>query len=237
MSLRTPRLAPEKAAFRPALALRFLPGLYGADMPKMSYSEQLKHPNWQRKRLEVLEAADWSCERCFAENVTLHVHHRAYVKGRMAWEYENSELEALCKDCHEGEHADQETFATIGPLLTEAGHGSAERAFLAGLAIACGVADDAFARSYFMDNPDAYRMGGLLHVQRLAHPRIMTAVVMLMTVSARVRSPDALDEIYRRLGISRRTGEPSNTEMRLVEAFHEYLKELDEEFQKQKGFD
>lgn len=38
------RVAPEKADFRPALPLGFLPGVNGTHMTKMSYSEQLKHP-------------------------------------------------------------------------------------------------------------------------------------------------------------------------------------------------
>lgn len=97
-------VAPEKAVFRPALPLRFSPGLYGADMGKMTYREQLRHPNWQRKRLEILEAAHWVCESCGGAESTLHVHHKRYVKGRMAWEYEDSELEALCEGCHAEQH-------------------------------------------------------------------------------------------------------------------------------------
>lgn len=101
------RVAPEKAVFRPALPLcSFLPGFTGEHMAKApTYAEQLKHPNWQRKRLEVLESANWSCERCKDTEKTLHVHHRKYVKGRKAWEYGRAELQALCEDCHECEHS------------------------------------------------------------------------------------------------------------------------------------
>ena len=73
-------------------------------MAKKPYSDQLRHPNWQRKRLEVLEAAGWKCESCDASEKTLHVHHKRYVKGREVWDYERSELEALCEDCHESAH-------------------------------------------------------------------------------------------------------------------------------------
>lgn len=103
MSYRTARLAPEKADFRPALPLRSLPGLYGADMP--TYSELLRDPRWQKKRLEKLEAAEWRCERCCDSESTLAVHHKHYVKGRMPWEYDRGELAVLCETCHEGEHA------------------------------------------------------------------------------------------------------------------------------------
>lgn len=66
-----------------------------------TYAEKLKDPRWQRKRLEVLEAANWACETCGAEDKTLHVHHKRYLKGHEPWEYENEDLRSLCEDCHE----------------------------------------------------------------------------------------------------------------------------------------
>ena len=73
-------------------------------VPRPTYAEQLRHPLWQKKRLLVLEAADWKCRACSAADKTLHVHHKHYVKGRQVWEYELAELEALCEDCHEDAH-------------------------------------------------------------------------------------------------------------------------------------
>lgn len=73
-------------------------------MVKLSYSEQLKHPNWQRKRLEILERDGFQCVCCDAKEKTLHVHHKTYIKGRMAWDYEEGNLESLCEDCHEKAH-------------------------------------------------------------------------------------------------------------------------------------
>lgn len=70
----------------------------------MTYSEKLKDPRWQRKRLEVMEAAGFHCEMCDAEDRTLHVHHKEYIKGREPWEYESSELQCLCEQCHETTH-------------------------------------------------------------------------------------------------------------------------------------
>jgi hypothetical protein len=77
-------------------------------MAKMAYAEQLKHPKWQRKRLEMLSAADFTCKACGTTEKTLHVHHKQYVKGRMAWEYSAEELAVLCEDCHEDQHKVQE---------------------------------------------------------------------------------------------------------------------------------
>lgn len=117
LSFRMPRVAPEKADFRPALALRSLPGLNGTTMEKMTYREQLLHPMWQKRRLERLAAGAWTCETCMGTETTLHVHHRRYFKGRMAWEYADAELAVLCVDCHTDEHAAAERLNTILALL------------------------------------------------------------------------------------------------------------------------
>lgn len=65
-----------------------------------SYSDLLKDPRWQRRRLEVLEASGFACDECGNDRNTLHVHHRAYRKGAMPWEYGEEELECLCEICH-----------------------------------------------------------------------------------------------------------------------------------------
>jgi hypothetical protein len=65
-----------------------------------AYSDLLKDPRWQKKRLEVLEAAGWSCERCGDKTRTLHVHHKKYRRGADPWEYDREELQSLCEPCH-----------------------------------------------------------------------------------------------------------------------------------------
>lgn len=105
MFFRMARVAPEKQPHRlPAYA--FISGGQGEDMAtkKLTYGEQLKHPKWQRKRLEALEKADFTCTGCYDNASTLHVHHKQYFKGRMAWEYELSELAVLCEECHSFQH-------------------------------------------------------------------------------------------------------------------------------------
>ena len=79
----------------------------------MDFFDQYKHPNWQKKRLEVLEDAEFTCERCFDAESQLHVHHKRYIKGRKIWEYETSELEALCSACHKQAHNDVEVLQSI----------------------------------------------------------------------------------------------------------------------------
>jgi hypothetical protein len=69
----------------------------------MTYSEKLKDPRWQKKRLEILEASGWKCNgHCQNEkpNPTLHVHHRIYLRGLNPWEYEPWAYHVLCDECH-----------------------------------------------------------------------------------------------------------------------------------------
>ena len=66
----------------------------------MSYSDLLKDPRWQRKRLETLNRAEFRCEACYDETQTLHVHHMHYERGLKPWEYEDKTLRVLCEGCH-----------------------------------------------------------------------------------------------------------------------------------------
>jgi 5-methylcytosine-specific restriction endonuclease McrA len=75
----------------------------------MTYADQLKSPKWQKKRLEILERDDFTCLACGNKEKQLHVHHGIYLKGKMAWEYENYTLHTLCFSCHE----------EAGPLIEE----------------------------------------------------------------------------------------------------------------------
>ncbi|CAB5238309.1 HNHc domain containing protein [uncultured Caudovirales phage] len=75
-----------------------------------TYAEKLLDPRWQKKRLEVLNNANFQCEICGDKESTLHVHHKHYIKGREVWEYDNQQLISLCKECHKGQHDDDEKF-------------------------------------------------------------------------------------------------------------------------------
>ena len=73
-------------------------------MTTPTYSEQLKHPLWQRKRLQVLERAGWACQACGGNTTQLHAHHKVYLKGHWPWEYPDDLLECLCDPCHDKAH-------------------------------------------------------------------------------------------------------------------------------------
>lgn len=64
------------------------------------YSEKLKDPRWQRKRLEVMGRDCFTCRECCATDKQLNVHHRYYIKGRAPWDYPMFAYLTLCKDCH-----------------------------------------------------------------------------------------------------------------------------------------
>src|SRR5690242_9951890 len=65
-----------------------------------AYSEKLKDPRWQKKRLEILNRDTWKCRRCMTATKTLHIHHIDYIKGMQPWEYDDKYLMTLCEDCH-----------------------------------------------------------------------------------------------------------------------------------------
>lgn len=66
----------------------------------MTYSDKLKDPRWQRKRLKIFERDKFTCRDCGAESKTLHVHHCHYEKGA-PWDTEDRFLLTLCEDCHD----------------------------------------------------------------------------------------------------------------------------------------
>lgn len=69
----------------------------------MTYSEKLKDPRWQKKRLEVLNRDNFTCISCGSDKHTLHVHHQLYQRGLEPWDYDTNLLITLCEFCHESE--------------------------------------------------------------------------------------------------------------------------------------
>ena len=65
-----------------------------------TYTELLRDPRWQRKRLEILERDEWRCTDCGDSTTNLQVHHRRYLYGKMPWEVPDHWLETLCESCH-----------------------------------------------------------------------------------------------------------------------------------------
>lgn len=70
---------------------------------KYKYSEKLKDPRWQKKRLEVFKRDEFTCQKCYDDESTLHVHHRYYIKGKDPWDYPLDAFVTLCEECHQNE--------------------------------------------------------------------------------------------------------------------------------------
>ncbi|HWW29928.1 MAG TPA: HNH endonuclease signature motif containing protein [Steroidobacteraceae bacterium] len=84
-----------------------------------TYSEKLRDPRWQRRRLEKLNEAEFTCEICTDTRTTLHVHHRVYERGRNPWDYDLDDLEVLCEGCHEIKH---EQLAVLNRVISRASY-------------------------------------------------------------------------------------------------------------------
>ena len=66
----------------------------------MEFNEQYKSPEWQKKRLEILERDEFKCTSCGNSENQLHVHHYFYIKKLKVWEHDNMCLTTMCDDCH-----------------------------------------------------------------------------------------------------------------------------------------
>jgi hypothetical protein len=67
-------------------------------MTMAKYSDLLRDPRWQKKRLEILQRDNFTCQHCKDTETELHVHHEEY-HGK-PWEVESNKLVTLCKHCH-----------------------------------------------------------------------------------------------------------------------------------------
>jgi len=70
---------------------------------KKNYALKLKDPGWQKRRLEILGRDEWTCQKYYGSEHTLHVHHRWYENGKAPWDAPDEALVALCEMCHKEE--------------------------------------------------------------------------------------------------------------------------------------
>jgi hypothetical protein len=83
-----------------------------------TYLEKLKDPRWQKKRLEILNRDEFTCQFCFDKESTLHVHHVKYSNN--PWDIDNQYLLSLCSDCHQSvENVKKEFKIIIEELQTD----------------------------------------------------------------------------------------------------------------------
>jgi hypothetical protein len=136
----------------------------------MKYSEKLKDPRWQRKRLEVMQRDGFTCLCCGDTKTTLNVHHKQYHGD--PWEAPMDSLETLCEDCHAKRTEINKEFMALDtrdaiPLIThflELGrHSHLVDSHLESLAL------ELFAIRHilqFGDDPNLYTYGQVVHFLR-----------------------------------------------------------------------
>lgn len=75
------------------------------------WSAAYRRPEWQKKRLEVMERAGFVCQECGSKDTELHVHHCWYERGKAPWEYPDKCFRVLCGPCHDKRHEVQHEVA------------------------------------------------------------------------------------------------------------------------------
>ena len=69
-----------------------------------NYSDKLKDPRWQKKRLEIMQRDKFVCQCCMSKDKPLTVHHLVYKKNTEPWDYDDYFLITLCESCHDVYH-------------------------------------------------------------------------------------------------------------------------------------
>lgn len=102
-------------------------------MEKRNYSELLRSPKWQRKRLEIMQRDNWKCKSCNDDLKELHVHHLRYTVDN-PWEEIDENLITLCDSCHKAIHylmdnkeIGMETFIPVCKMYDEIESNSIEK--------------------------------------------------------------------------------------------------------------
>jgi hypothetical protein len=144
----------------PDVPLRAAEKMGRAMSEKHSYSDLLRDPRWQKRRLEIMGRAGFACEECGDDKSTLNVHHRIYRKGAMPWEYSDSELACICENCHQGEHY-------IRGLITS----SMSRLSLSRLTELAGYAEGLEARDAVFTDPEEEQRDRQWPIRSLDHGR------------------------------------------------------------------
>lgn len=71
------------------------------------YGKLLECFEWKYKRFKILVRDKFTCADCNEKKDHLQVHHKYYLKGFLPWEIEDTELIALCRNCHKKRHENE----------------------------------------------------------------------------------------------------------------------------------
>ena len=67
---------------------------------RMTYSDMLRDPRWQKKRLRIFERDDFQCQDCGYKDKPLQVHHIRYTPKSPPWDTDDDFLITVCDKCH-----------------------------------------------------------------------------------------------------------------------------------------
>jgi len=87
---------------------------------RRSYAEKLKDARWQKLRLQMFEAANWTCEECKVHSPAdgLQLHHIFYLTGVDPWDHPPDLLLSLCDGCHkERQELEQQFFIKVAKVI------------------------------------------------------------------------------------------------------------------------
>ena len=82
---------------------------------KAQYKEDLKDPRWLELEKKIRKRDKDRCQACGrkkSKGMEMNVHHLHYYPNHKPWEYEESDLITLCRDCHIDAH-DQINFDSL----------------------------------------------------------------------------------------------------------------------------
>ena len=71
------------------------------------YNIYLPSDHWQKRRIEALKKADFTCQCCNSKK-ELQVHHLTY---RNVWKEKDEDLKVVCRACHRAIHKIEEGVA------------------------------------------------------------------------------------------------------------------------------
>lgn len=83
---------------------------------KLTYSEKLKSPKWQKLRLAVLNRDEFTCRLCKDTETTLNVHHTKYTTNK-PWNEPIEHLVTLCEHCHFEVEDNKKTISNFNSLM------------------------------------------------------------------------------------------------------------------------
>ena len=184
-------------------------------MSSQTYWELLKRPEWQKRRLDMLNKFEFHCSVCGDNETSLHVHHKRYVKGRKPWEYEDFELAVLCEGCHSYAHEEDNRLKEMFCYLRLDGPQSnvSAMAFIAGYCRSQ-LPDELVERDFDLTKTAEYAMGDFwdnverhngygfadkLKKSNLNKEDLMSLVGMVIAYYVKKEDMDSCIEAFRRM--------------------------------------